>query len=279
MPAVVPFIPLIAQGVGLAGGAIAGKKATKAAMTRSPEEMRALTGAQGAADASMGAGKDVLGQSKDLLGKAGSLTTQGKQWLEQPANYYQTLLSGNRAAMQGAVAPATAQITGNYRGAAQGLSGLRGASKDAATADLNRQRVSQIAGLSTGVQSGAAGALGALGQAGLNAASPLYGAGASLAGTGGQLMGQGGGIYANLLNQGNANRQYGRQEGGQTSAAIGNLAATAGNVLSGVLGKGKGPVPATPGPNVPIRSGVPSGFPGQQPVPYWGGPASMGDAF
>src|SRR5262245_4556493 len=229
------FAPAIAQGVGMLGGAAAGKAATKNAQQRSPEELAALKGATDSAGQMMGAGSDLLGQSKNLFGQAGQLSKQGINTLQQPINYYQSLLSGNRAAMSGAVAPAVAQITGNYRGAGRALehSGLRGAARDVASADLNRQRVSQIAGLTTGVQGDAAKALAGMSEMQINAANPLYGAGTSLAGTGGSLYGNAGNIYGNLLGQGANNRAYARQEGEKTGAAIGAFARDLGQLVWG----------------------------------------------
>lgn len=241
--------PLIAQGAGVAGGIYAGKKATSSAMERSPEEQTALTGAQGAAGTMLGAGRNLFGQ-------AGALTGQGRDYLQGPANYYQTLLRGNRAAMAGAVAGPTAQLTDVYRGAERGLerSGVRGAARDVASADLNRQRASQIAGLTTGVQPAAAAGLAGLGSEVLGAAAPLYGAGANL-------YSNAGNIYGNLLGQGAVNRKYGREEGEKTGKAIGGLIADVGKVAFG--GKGNGKM-AGPPPPMAVQAGLPSsGVPGQ----------------
>lgn len=238
--------PLIAQGGGLAIGGWAGKKATEMAAKRSPEEQAALTGAN-----------EVAGQARGL---AGELVGQGKQYLQQPANYYQTLLSGNRAAMSGMVAPAVAQITGNYRGAGRALehSGLRGAARENATADLNRQRVSQIAGLTTGVQG--------------NAADKLAGLGTDMLSQAPGLIGTAGNIYGNLLGQGTANRIYSRGEGERTAGAIGGLARDVGEV---VFRKGQPPVPDKPRAPAPGQPTAPGGTapapakPGLPQVPAW----------
>jgi hypothetical protein len=192
---VIPFIPMIAQGVGMVAGGIAGKKAEKNAMQRSPEEMAALTGATGIAGQAGKMGSELVGESKPFMQQAGQ--------------YYQTLLRGNRAAMQGATAPYAAQITDTYRGANRALaqSGVRGAARDVQAGELNRQRASQIAGLTTGMQPMAADALGKLGTAGIQAGAPL--------------MSSAGNIYGNLLNQGAINREYARGEGARTAASIG----------------------------------------------------------
>src|SRR5262245_21152947 len=142
----------IVQAGGMVVGGIIGKKAQENAMQRSPEELAALQGAQG-----------IAGQA----GRAGGeLLNQGRDYLQRPAQYFQTLLGGNRAAMAQAVAGPTAQITSNYRGASRALDqqGVRGAARDQAVADLNRQRAGQIAGLTTGMQPYAAEQLASMGQ-------------------------------------------------------------------------------------------------------------------
>src|SRR5262245_4626239 len=148
---VAPFIPLISQGVGAIGGYFGGKQAEKNALKRTPEEMLSLGGAQNMAGAQGKAGQAMLGQAQP--------------WLGQTGNYYSTLLKGNRAAMSQAVAAPTAQLTDLYRGAEKGLvrSGVQGAQRETAAAELNRDRASKIAGLVTGVQPWAAGQLGQLG--------------------------------------------------------------------------------------------------------------------
>jgi len=207
--------PLIAQGAGVAVGGLAGKAATAMAQKRSPEELAALQGAQG-----------VAGQARQA---GGQLLQQGQQYLQQPGQYFQTLLSGNRAAMSQAVAAPTAQITGTYRGAQRALdqAGIRGAARDVAVADLNRQRASQIAGLTTGIQP--------------YAAEQLTGMGQNMMGLAPGLIGQAGNIYGGLLGYGAENRRYGRSEGEKTASAIGGLARDVGEV---VFRKGQ-PAPST----------------------------------
>jgi hypothetical protein len=88
-------------------------------------------------------------------------------------NYYQTLLSGNRAAQSQALAAPMAGITDTFRGAEQGLErqGVRGGVKDMAVADLQRDKANQIGQLTAGVQPMAAANLGQLGSAATGMAS------------------------------------------------------------------------------------------------------------
>jgi hypothetical protein len=208
MGPVVPFIPTIA---GAIGGIIGGKKETSAAMKRSPEEQQALTGAQGAAGS--------LGTQGSSLFKSGTgMVQQGQSTLSQPTNYYSKLLSGNRASQSQAVAAPRGAISDTYRGASRSLeqSGVRGASRDQAQSDLSRQRAGQISSLITGVQPAAAGALTSIGE---NQTSQ----GAGMASTGVGATASSGNVFANLLNQGNANRQYGRKEGQNFGSGFGGL--------------------------------------------------------
>jgi len=166
-------------------------------MKRSPEEAAALSGASGAAGSLTSAAQPLIGQGTSNLGQAGS--------------YYSTLLRGGRASMAEATAGPRAAITDVYRGAERGLehSNVRGAARDVASADLNRQRASQLSSLVTGVQPGAA--------------AGLAGIGGSQVGAGAGLAQAGGSIYGGLLNSGFQNRIYGREQGQEFGAGMGGL--------------------------------------------------------
>jgi len=220
--------PLITQGGAAAAAWYGGKKAQEAALKRSPEEQAALGGAQGTA-----------GQAR---GMASELYGEGRPYLQQAGNYYQTLLRGSRGAMQQAVAGPTAQLTDVYRGAERGLehSGIRGAARDVAASDLNRERASKIAGLTTGVQPYAADALAKMGSDYLSQAGPL--------------LGTAGNVYGNLLDAGQRNRVYSREEGGKAGAALGGLVRDIGQTVYDSTRKKTGA--ATP--SAPAPAGVPS---------------------
>jgi hypothetical protein len=203
-----PAVPWIIKGGAMLGGSLFGKMAQGSAMKRSPEEATAISGAQGSAGALTQAGT--------------SLFSQGQPYSQQAGDYYSKLLGGNRAQMSMATAAPRAAITDVYRGAEHGLerSGVRGAARDVATAELGRDRASKIAGLTTGVQPGAAAALADMGT---NMTSQGTGA----------LQGAGS-IWQNLLGQGYNNRVYGRQEGEKAGTGIGGLIF---DILSGTFGK------------------------------------------
>lgn len=205
---VIPFIPMIASTV---VGAIAAKKGQAAAMKRTPEEATSLAGGQGA-------GSELAGAGKSLTGTGTGMIDQGQTTLAGPTNYFQKLLSGNRALQTQAVAAPRAAISDVYRGAERNLEqgGVRGASRDVAKAELGRERAGKISSLITGVQPGAAGALTDIGQT-------QTGQGAGIAGTGVGATSSGGNLFSNLLGQGFDNRKYGREEGGKGGAAWGKL--------------------------------------------------------
>lgn len=230
-----PAIPWIIKGGAALGGALLGKKAQSSAMQRSPEEQMALGGAQTAAGA---------------LGEQGkTLTNLGLPAVSQSTDYYQTLLRGSRPAMAMATAGPRAAITDVYRGAERNLdrSGIRGAQRDVAEAELGRQRASQISGLTTGVQPYAADALNRTGMG-------LLGQGTSA------LQGVGS-IWSNLLGQGAENRQYGRQEGEKFGGSMGSLIF---DILNGTIGKfGKGGGSGLLGGGVDLTN--PKNIPGYTP--------------
>lgn len=224
---VAPFIPAIG---GAIGGILGGKKATSSAMTRTPEESVGLKGAQTA-------GSSLAGQGTQQFATGAQMIGQGAQTLSQPTGYYQKLLGGNRALASQAVAAPRGAITDTYRGAERGLeqSGVRGAARDQAKIELNRQRAGAISSLITGVQPAAAEALTSIGQG-------QVGAGAGIAGQGSAATGQAGSIFSQLLGEGAANRQYGRQEGEKFGQGFGGLIF---DLLSG-LGKKSGGQKALP---------------------------------
>lgn len=210
-----PAVPYLLKGGAALGGALFGKRAQSGAMQRSPEEQQALSGAQGAAAGLQRSGTNLLTAGQGLQGQAG--------------NYYSTLLRGGRAAMANATAGPRAAITDVYRGAESNLerSGVRGAQRDVATAELGRERASRISSLVTGVQPGAASALAEMG--------------GQQMGLGGQLSQAGGSIYGNLLGQGFQNRVYGRGEGEKMGTAMGGFLF---DILNSTIGKKKSSIPS-----------------------------------
>lgn len=160
-------IPLVSAGIGLVGSAIGKKKGGGGAATGGNPAIQAMS-------------QQAMAGQGNLAGQAAGM---GAPNIGAAANFYQTMLRGSRGAMAQATAGPRAAITDTYRGAARGLerSGLRGAVRDMAVADLGRQQASDVSKLVTGVQPAAADALNSLGQQSMGTAANAYG---SLVGAG-----------------------------------------------------------------------------------------------
>lgn len=218
-----PALPWIGKGVALLGGYLGGKKAQSSAQQRSPEELASL-------NAATSAGNSLLQQGQKFQ-------QLGLPAVQQGMSYWDTLLRGSRSAMAGATAGPRGAITDAYRGAEHNLehSGVTGAARDQATAELNRDKVGKIAGLTSGVQP--------------EAAQQLSGLGTGLVSQGGSQVNAAGGLFQNLLGQGYNNRVYARGEGEKAGKGIGGFLF---DILSSGFGGGKKsglPTGGTPYPN------------------------------
>lgn len=180
--------PLIPVGMAV-GSAIAShyskKSLLKQAKQLTPAEQAAQTGATNTANYLNEQGAGLIGEGRGHLNQAG--------------DYWSRLLGGNRAMAAQATAAPRAQLTDVYRGALQSLehSGVRGASRDRATAELTRDRASRIAGLTTGVQP--------------MAAQQVAGVGSTQLGQGARMPAEAGNIFSSLLGQGARTREFGTQ--------------------------------------------------------------------
>ena len=104
---------------------------TAADYARSPEEQTAYAG--------------LTGGSRQLTQQGQQTTAQGQPLVAGAANYYGSLLRGNRAAVDAATAPERGRISESYRGAEQVAGRMRGPARDKARLELARQKTSQIA--------------------------------------------------------------------------------------------------------------------------------------
>ena len=153
--------------------------------------------AYGAVKNSRAAGKASKAQEGLLQEQAGAarqgrtlgtgMVQAGMPATQSALSYYGKLLQGNRAAMSQATAGANRQITDVYRGAEAGLErqGVRGGVRQTALAELSRDRAAAVAGLTTGQQGAAAGALADIGgdltrqgMYGISGAASQFGSGA-----------------------------------------------------------------------------------------------------
>jgi hypothetical protein len=209
MGPVTPFIPMIISGAGALGGSLFAKK----------------TGMGGPTDIEKGLmtqGAGTAGQLGQLGGQAASF---GTNTLGKSAGYYQRLLHGDRNMLTQTLQPEIRGITDLSRGAERNLSrsGVRGASRDLATAEIGRQKAGQIGGLFAAARPMAANALTQIGQ---NSQAQGFGA-----------LGNAGSIYGGLLNPAGQQRRDQTAEQGAFGETVGGLAADFAKIYS--AGKNK----------------------------------------
>lgn len=220
-----PAVP-IAIGVGsMIANHYASKAAAKQAMEKTPQETAAF-------DANTKLATQQAQQGNEMFQTA-------MPGVKNSLNYYNTLLSGNRAARTAAVAPEAESVASAYDGAnkAIGRGYVQGGQRDQAVAENARSKAGQIARLTTGVRPMAANAI-----AGISG-SILPGA-AQRAGTASN-------IYGQQANSEMLNRQYGNKVGDQTSQNFGRLFAQIMNLTKGGGGASGGLYPTGGGSGQP----------------------------
>lgn len=107
--------------------------------------------------------------------------SMGDPAIAKAMNYYTTLASGNRGALNAAMAPEMASMTDTYRGATTALNKIApGAQRDKALSDLIRQRAGQAGMMPMQARAGAVGQLGSMGMNISNNANSLLGSSAGV---------------------------------------------------------------------------------------------------
>lgn len=124
--------------------------------------------------ASYGRGGEGAGAFSKLMGAGDQQAQQGNQLAGPVNNYYRALIGGNRAALQGAVAPERQQINATYEGAEEGAKRMRGPARDRALAKLRLQKAGQVGTLPYTARRDAAAAAGNLAQSQTGAAASIY---------------------------------------------------------------------------------------------------------
>jgi hypothetical protein len=195
MGPVAPFIPHIISGAGALGGMFAAKKSGMGGP--SPQEQALMGQATGAAGQMGKMGMEAASMGTNTLGKS--------------ANYYQRLLSGDRNMLTQTLQPEIQGLTDISRGASRGLSrsGVRGASRDVAEAEIGRQKAGQVGSLFAGARPMAAAALSNIGATSQSAGF-----------TG---MGNAGNIYGNLLQTAGTQRRDQNATQGDFGETVGGL--------------------------------------------------------
>jgi len=117
---------------------------------------------------------EAAGAYSKLMGAADQTAQQGSQLTGPVNNYYRSLISGNRSAMQGAIAPERQQINSTYEGAEEGAKRMKGPARDRAIAKLRLQKAGQVGTLPYQARRDAVNAAGQLGQNQTALAGGLY---------------------------------------------------------------------------------------------------------
>lgn len=144
---------------------------------------QANTAAQGAA-----AGQQ-FGAAGPLLQQGTGLAQQGQGTLGAAGSYYKNIL-GSRTAATHALAPEMSSALDFYKGGQGRIQNtMRGGARDVASAELERQKVGQLANMLPTARANAAQGATAVGGAQTGAGSALIGQGSNAAATGGYLSG------------------------------------------------------------------------------------------
>lgn len=161
-----------------------------------------------AMDQSQAAQKQLTGAAAPLLEQGTQMNRQGGDYLGQAGNYYKGIL-GNRSQAQAALAPEMTTALEYYRGAGnKAKRTLTGGTRDMAVAELDRQKVGQLAGMLPAARREAAEGLTGVGGTALQGGTALTGQGAGLFDTSARIGSQNFQNATTLYNQ--------SQKGGQS---------------------------------------------------------------
>jgi hypothetical protein len=211
---------------GVATAAYSTYKASKAASANDANAKQAASMQQQAQTQQSDLSKSMVGYANQQFKLAGPALSAGM-------GYYSKILGGDRAAVQGAIAPDVAGVNTAYEGTQKYLDqqGVRGGARDNAVAENERQRVGQVGMLPFMARQGAAAnltqsglALNSQGNQALSAAS-------------GATSAAGGQAY----NFGNQQFGQGQVRGGQIADMGGNVAKL---FAQWMQGRGGGQTPA-----------------------------------
>lgn len=185
----------------------------------------ATTGLQGSATDLSGLGTKLGDTAGSFLGDAQKNFGRAGTALDQSQNYFSPLLAGSRGAIDQTLAPDRAMITDTYRGAGKALeqSGMRGGTRDLASAELNRDRAGKLALLGPAARANAATSMQGVSQQRAGMAGQQAGVGAGLFG---QAVGAKGGAvpaYATLFSGANQRDLMQGQYNNQAGSAIGSM--------------------------------------------------------
>lgn len=165
VPALIKAAPYIASGV----GSLIGKKMSK------PSKQQ-----QQAIDTTSASQKQLSGAAAPLLQQGQQTATQGAGYLGDAGRYYQGIL-GNRSQATASLAPEMNTAMEFYRGAGnKAKRTLTGGTRDMAVAELDRQKVGQLAGMLPAARRSAAEGITDVGGTAMSGGTSMTGQGAGL---------------------------------------------------------------------------------------------------
>lgn len=207
MAAAVPFALKVGS---MVGGSLLGRKLSGP----SGAQQSAMQGTQQSAEGLNRLSQPLLQTGFNVMGQAPGYYQQAGRNIGAAGDYYRNILSNRRAATE-SLAPEMTTALDFYRGAERKTRRtLQGGSRDYALAELDRQKVGQLAGMLPAARRGAAeGALNTGGAYGDLGGNLLYG-GANLTGQGVNAASTAAYINSGLFNQATQIREQ-QGEGGK----------------------------------------------------------------
>lgn len=203
--------------------------------------LRSLTNMLGAeGKTAYGAGQKTLGAGENITASSLPVLRQAAAGLAGPEQYYNRLLSGDKAEMEAAVAPETSSILDQYRGKRSQMAklGPRSGGTNEALAGSQFAQAGDVARTLQGVRpkaaEGAAGIAGA--KAGIG--KDIAGVGEGLAGLGLSESGLGIGQLTSALQGLLSRRGQNLDERGQNMEMIGEIGKGIGDIIGALIAKG-----------------------------------------
>lgn len=232
VPLLIKASPYIASGV----ASLIGRKASGPTKEQK-QAMQTTSAAQG----------QLTGAAAPLLGQGMQTAQQGARYLGDAGRYYQGIL-GSRSQAQASLAPEMTTALEYYRGAGnKARRTLTGGTRDMALAELDRQKVGQLAGMVPAARRAAAEGITGVGGTAMQGGTALTGQGAGLYDTAARIASEQFGQAGELRRQ--------AQEGGKTWGG------TVFDILKNTTGggkRGKSPLPSSS-----ISPGLLMGGPGR----------------
>lgn len=247
MAAAIPFALKAAPYIGSAVAGLFGRKASGP----SRGQRGAMEATQRGGEELSAAARPLLQQGQQLAGQGAGYLQQGARALGPAAQYYQNILGSRRSATE-ALAPETTSALEYYRGAeGKTRRTMRGGARDYALAELDRQKVGQIAGFLPSARRAAAEGATGVGQAYGGLGGQAGGLGVGLSGQGIGALGQGAYLQSGLFDQASRLREQEREGGKGWGSFIYDILSG----IGGGRGGGRALLPSRRIPGLPTTGG------------------------